>query len=368
MKAITAKRTFAGIAAMGAAALVLAGCNPVAEPAEEEAATEEAAVEVEEAPSLDFLACAVSDEASFQDNSFNEAVYDGLLQAESELGVQIEKAESNSAEDFRPNLLAMVDASCDVIIAVGFNLVADVNVVAAEKKDVSFVTVDGWSEGNDNLKPVGYKMNQSSYLAGYLAAAYSTSKVVGTYGGLQIDAVTDFMSGFYYGAKAYETETGTAVTVLGWDPVAAEGQFWGGFAPNDAVGKSIAASMLEQGADVLFPVGGDQFGAGIEAIKEAGDNGVMIGVDKDIALTSPEYADYILTSAEKRMGAATFDIIEDYAVNGNFSGDYYMGDLANEGTDISPFYAFDDQIDQAIKDRLAELKAGIIDGSIDPLS
>jgi len=27
------------------------------------------------------------------------------------------------------------------------------------------------------------------------------------------------------------------------------------------------------------------------------------------------------------MGAATFDIIEDYAVNGNFTGDYYMGDL-----------------------------------------
>jgi basic membrane protein A len=366
VKAITAKRTFAGIAALGAAALVLAGC--AAEPVEEEAVTEEAAAQEEAAPELDFLACAVSDEASFQDNSFNEAVYDGLLQAESELGVQIAEAESNSAEDFAPNLQAMVDASCDVIIAVGFNLVADVNVAAAANPDVSFVTVDGWSEGNDNLKPVGYKMNQSSYLAGYLAAAYSTTKVVGTYGGLQIDAVTDFMSGFYYGAKAYETETGTPVTVLGWDPVAAEGQFWGGFAPNDAVGKSIAASQLEQGADVLFPVGGDQFGAGIEAIKEAGDNAVMIGVDKDIALTSPEYADYILTSAEKRMGAATFDIIEDYAVNGNFTGDYYMGDLANEGTDISPFYAFDDKIDQSIKDRLAELKAGIIDGSVDPLA
>jgi basic membrane protein A len=366
VKAITAKRTFAGIAALGAAALVLAGC--AAEPVEEEAVTEEAAVQEEAAPELDFLACAVSDEASFQDNSFNEAVYDGLLQAESELGVQIAEAESNSAEDFAPNLQAMVDASCDVIIAVGFNLVADVNVAAAANPDVSFVTVDGWSEGNDNLKPVGYKMNQSSYLAGYLAAAYSTTKVVGTYGGLQIDAVTDFMSGFYYGAKAYETETGTPVTVLGWDPVAAEGQFWGGFAPNDAVGKSIAASQLEQGADVLFPVGGDQFGAGIEAIKEAGDNAVMVGVDKDIALTSPEYADYIITSAEKRMGAATFDIIEDYAVNGNFTGDYYMGDLANEGTDISPFYAFDDKIDQSIKDRLAELKAGIIDGSVDPLA
>ena len=367
MKAITAKRTFAGIAALGAAALVLTGC--AAETVEEETATtEEAAVVEEAAPALDFLACAVSDEGSWNDNSFNEAVYDGLLQAESELGVQMAEAESNSAEDFAPNLQAMVDAGCDVTFAVGFNLVADVNLAAAANPDVSFVTVDGWTEGNDNLKPVGYMMNQSSYLAGYLAAAYSTSKVVGTSGGLQIDAVTDFMSGFYYGAKAYETETGTAVTVLGWDPVAATGDFWGGFAPNDAVGKSIAASQLEQGADVLFPVGGDQFGAGSEAIKESGVDAVMIGVDKDIALTSPEYAEYILTSAEKRMGAATFDIIKEYAVDGTFSGDYYMGTLANNGTDISPFYDFDSKVSQETKDRLAEIKAGIIDGSIDPLA
>ena len=95
---------------------------------------------------------------------------------------------------------------------------------------------------------------------------------------------------------------------------------------------------------------------------------VMIGVDKDIALTSPEYAEFILTSAEKRMGAATFDIIKEYAVDGTFSGDYYMGTLANNGTDISPFYDFDSKVSQEIKDRLAEIKAGIIDGSIDPLA
>lgn len=367
MKAITAKRTFAGIAALGAAALVLAGC--AADTAEEVVSED---TTVEEAPAvdqLDFRACAVSDEASWNDNSFNEAVFDGLMQAESELGVQISEAESQSAEDYPGNLQAMVDANCDVIFAVGFNLIDDVNIAAEAYPDTSMVTVDGFVSGDsENLKPVVYRMVESSYLAGYLAAAYSTSKVVGTYGGLQIDAVTDFMTGFYFGAKAYETETGTAVTVLGWDPIAAEGQFWGSFAPNDATGKSIAAAQLEQGADVLFPVGGDQFGAGTEAIKEAGGNAVMIGVDKDIALTAPEYAEFILTSAEKRMGAATFDIIEDYALNGNFSAETYTGTLANGGTDISPFYEFDSLVSQEIKDRLAELKQGIIDGSIDPVS
>ena len=313
-------------------------------------------------PSVDYKACAVSDEGSWNDKSFNESVYDGLTKAKDELGVEIADAESNSAEDFGPNLQAMVDAACDVTFAVGFNLVAAVNEAAKANPDMHFVTIDGWSEGNANLKPVGYAMEQSSYLAGYAAAAYSTTKVIGTYGGMQIDAVTAFMDGFYYGAKAYEKETGTAVTVLGWDPVAKAGDFMGDFAPNSGVSKTIAATQIEAGADVIFPVGGDQFGAVSEAISESGKPGVMIGVDKNIAVTSPEYADMVLTSVEKRMTAATFDIIKELSGGAEFSGDAYVGTLENDGTGLSDSSLISDEL----WTKLDELKAGIIDGSIDP--
>ncbi len=313
-------------------------------------------------PSVDYKACAVSDEGSWNDKSFNESVYDGLTKAKDELGVEIADAESNSAEDFGPNLQAMVDAACDVTFAVGFNLVAAVNEAAKANPEMHFVTIDGWSEGNANLKPVGYAMEQSSYLAGYAAAAYSTTKVIGTYGGMQIDAVTAFMDGFYYGAKAYEKETGTAVTVLGWDPVAKAGDFMGDFAPNSGVSKTIAATQIEAGADVIFPVGGDQFGAVSEAISESGKPGVMIGVDKNIAVTSPEYADIVLTSVEKRMTAATFDIIKELSGGAEFSGDAYVGTLENDGTGLSDSSLISDEL----WTKLNELKAGIIDGSIDP--
>ena len=313
-------------------------------------------------PSVDYKACAVSDEGSWNDKSFNESVYDGLTKAKDELGVEIADAESNSAEDFGPNLQAMVDAACDVTFAVGFNLVAAVNEAAKANPDMHFVTIDGWSEGNANLKPVGYAMEQSSYLAGYAAAAYSTTKVIGTYGGMQIDAVTAFMDGFYYGAKAYEKETGTAVTVLGWDPVAKAGDFMGDFAPNSGVSKTIAATQIEAGADVIFPVGGDQFGAVSEAISESGKPGVMIGVDKNIAVTPPEYADMVLTSVEKRMTAATFDIIKELSGGAEFSGDAYVGTLENDGTGLSDSSLISDEL----WTKLDELKAGIIDGSIDP--
>jgi basic membrane protein A len=313
------------------------------------------------APSVDYLACAVSDEGSWNDKSFNESVYDGLVKAKDELGVQTADAESNSAEDFAPNLQQMVDAGCDITFAVGFNLVAAVNEAAKGNPDMKFVTIDGWSEGNANLKPVTYAMEQSSYLAGYAAAAYSTTKVVGTYGGMQIDAVTAFMDGFYYGAKAYEAETGTPVKVLGWDPVAKTGDFMGDFTPNSGVSKTIAATQIQAGADVILPVAGDQFGAVSEALDEAGSNGVMIGVDKNIAVTSPEYADKMLTSVEKRMTTAVFDIIKGIAIDKvDFSGDAYVGTLANGGTALSD----SDKICAELKAKLDELSAGIQDGSI----
>jgi basic membrane protein A len=353
---ITRKRGLAGLALVGAASFILAGCAA----APEEGDTAEGGV--------DFKACAVSDEGSWNDKSFNEAAYGGLTKAADELGVETDDAESQSIDDFEPNLEAMVTANCDIIFAVGFNLIDAVNAAAVANPESHYVTIDGYvaEESTTNLKPIIYSMNESSYLAGYLAAAYSTTKVVGTYGGLQIDAVTDFMTGFYNGAKAYETETGTAVTVLGWDPAAATGQFTDGFGDSEGA-KNISVGQIASDADVLFPVAGGLFSATSEAINESGKDVTFIGVDKDIAVTSPEYADQVLTSVLKKMTDAVFDVIDEQVGGAEFDATPYVGTLENEGTGLAEFGTFDDKIDADIKAKLDELKAGIIDGSIDPL-
>ena len=337
--------------------MVLAGC--AAAPDASQSAVEQ----------LDYLACAVSDEGSWNDKSFNQSVYEGLTKSRDELGVQIQDAESDSPDAFAPNLQAMVDANCDITIAVGFNLVDAVNAAAEANPDFNFVTVDGWSNGATNLKPIGYSMNQSSYLAGYLAAAQSTTKVVGTYGGMQIPAVTDFMTGFYNGAMAWGTDNGTTVKVVGWNPANETGDFIGDFTPNSGTSKAIAAAQIQAGADVLFPVGGDQFGAVSEALTEAGVDGRMVGVDKDIAATSPEYSKWVLTSAEKRMTNAVYDIIKAIAVDGQaFSGESYIGTLENGGTALSKITNYTGSQSQAdVEAKLEEIKAGIISGDINPL-
>lgn len=88
---------------------------------------------------------------------------------------------------------------------------------------------------------------------------------------------------------------------------------------------------------MIFPVAGDQFGAGSQAIQETGLDAVLIGIDKDIANISELYAPFILTSVEKRMGEASFDIIAELAGGAEFSGAEYIGTLANDGTGLAPF-------------------------------
>ena len=54
-------------------------------------------------------------------------------------------------------------------------------------------------------------------LAGYLAAGFSKTGKIGTYGGLPFAGVTLFMDGLYAGIKYYNQKNGTTVTLLGWD-------------------------------------------------------------------------------------------------------------------------------------------------------
>ena len=351
------KRGLSMVAAVASAGLILSGCAS----APEDSGSSSVAT-------ADYKACAVSDEGSWNDKSFNQSAHGGLEEAEAQLGVSYTALESASTDDFEPNLDTLLADDCDVIFGVGFAISDAVNAAATANPDQNYVVIDGSKDADqDNLKVIEYKMQESSYLAGYLAAAYSTSKVVGTYGGVKYDSVTIFMDGFYYGAKAYEEETGTEVTVLGWDPETQDGQFVGDFA-NTGVAKQISAAMLEQGADVIYPVAGSLFTATSEAINESSNpDAVFLGVDEDIATTQPEYADQVLTSVEKRMTQAVFDVIQESMEDG-FTGDAHVGTLENDGTGLSDFGEFDSKISDEVKTRLDELKAGIIDGSIDPLS
>ncbi|MGO1544639.1 MAG: BMP family lipoprotein [Gulosibacter sp.] len=345
-----------GIAAVSALALSACGQAP-----EEPSTTDgEAAGGVDGG---DFTACMVSDEGGFDDKSFNQLAHDGLVEAENTLGINTLEAESTSPDDFTPNLQTMVDQECNIIIPVGFLLADATQAVADANPETHFAIIDvDYLEG-DNLLQINYDTAQAAFLAGYASAGYSEAGIVATYGGSQIPSVTIFMDGFAEGVKYHNEQKGTDVQVLGWDEEAQTGEFVGNFTDNTKA-KQITEGFLAQGADVILPVGGPLYQGAAEAIRADGDSAVLLGVDSDLTVGEPDYADIIFVSILKGLDVTVLDAIES-AYNENFEGGtVYTGVLENEGVALSGFGEFESQLPEGMLDELAQIEEQIISGEI----
>lgn len=310
----------------------------------------------------DFLPCMVSDAGGFDDKSFNETSYNGMVSATKSLGISYKKAESKNANDYSPNIQSMVDQNCNLIISVGFNLKDATEKAAKANSDIDFATVDDNEITADNVRPIIFDTAQAAFLGGYAAASYSKSGIVGTFGGMQFPTVTIFMDGFADGVAYYNQQKGKSVKVVGWDVKAQNGAFTGGFDANDTA-KTTAQGIIDQGADVIMPVGGPIYQSAAQAIKDSGKDIAMVGVDTDVFISDPSVKDILLTSVMKGLDTATASVVKD-AAKGNFTNTPYVGTLKNDGVGLAPFHNFESKVDKGLQGELDKIKAGIIDGSI----
>jgi len=350
------KRSTGAAAALGVTALVLAGCG-----AAPEAGTTSAAP----ASAVDYTGCIVSDSGGFEDRSFNQSSYEGLMAAKDALGIQTKQAESQAATDFEPNLNAMVKGGCDLTVTVGFLLADATKKIATANPDAHFTIVDDNTIELANVKPIVYDTAQAAFLAGYLAAGMSETGKVATYGGMNIPTVTIFMDGFAGGVAHYNEVKGTDVEVLGWDPESQNGTFTGDF-ENQGKGKTNTTNFVNEGADIILPVAGPVGLGTLDAVKElnAGGKDVkVIWVDSDGYQTVSSGNEFILTSVMKLMGEAVEEVVTE-DVNGNFNNEQYVGTLENEGVALAPFHDFESKVPDELKAELDQLKADIVAGTV----
>ncbi len=317
----------------------------------------------------DFTACMVSDEGGVNDKSFNETSFKGLTDAQDE-GITGEPrfAESNAESDYAPNVQAMVDADCGIIVTVGFALASATSEAAEANPEETFAIVDNQffdDAGNiveiENVKPLLFNTHEAAFLAGYVAAGVSTTGKVGTWGGAPFPTVTIFMDGFSDGVAHYNEVKGTNVEVLGWDKAAQSGQFVGDFS-NTGLAKQISESLIQQGADILLPVAGPLGEQAALAAQEAG-NVNIIWVDSDGFESAPAYGPLMVTSVLKGMDVAVTNAIRETA-DGNFSNEAFVGTLENDGVGIAPYHDWDSKVPQELKDEVDQLKQDIIDGTL----
>jgi basic membrane protein A len=289
-------------------------------------------------PGREILACEVSDTGGIDDRSFNENAYAGLQKAETELeGVSIDFLESTTPADYEPNLRSMIDKGCDVVILPGFLWIDTILEFGPANPDAKFAIIDVAGLGIPNLREISFQTDEAAFLAGYVAAGTTQTGVIGTYGGIAIPSVTIFMDGLIKGVNYYNQVNGTTVSVIGWDLDAQQGQFTEDFEAVDK-GLEISNALLENGADIIMPVGGKIGLGACSAISAAGGAGsglLNIGVDVDWNVSAAaECGEFTVTSVIKRIDNSVFNTVNNVLVLDDL-GNPYLGTLANEGVGIA---------------------------------
>ncbi|MFB2581292.1 BMP family protein [Herbiconiux sp. P15] len=352
-RTLPARLTATGTLAF-AAALVFTGCASAPSDAPSSGSSDAAASDV--------LPCIVSDEGGFDDQSFNQLGLEGTTMAADALGSEYIEVQSQSESDYAPNIASLVDQGCTTIVTMGYLLAAATEEAAAANPDVHFIMIDDNTIEAENVKGVVWDTSQSGFLVGYASASYSKTGKVGTYGGAQIPPVTLYMDGFARGVEYYNEQKGTDVQVIGWDADAQTGQFTGNFSDINAA-KVLSQGILEQGVDVIVPVGGPIYQGAAQAIRESANPVALVGVDTDMYESDPEYADIWFTSIARNMPKSISEVIQASAT-GDFSNESYVGTLENGGVLMSPFHDFESLVDPTLQGELDEIEAAIIDGSI----
>jgi len=291
------------------------------------------------------------------DQSFNDAAARGLDKAKTDFGIaeenvnELEASLSETEAQKEERLRQLAEAGYNPIIAVGFVYSAPLAKVAAEFPEVNFAIIDDAGAKGANIANLTFAEHEGSYLVGVAAALKSEANHVGFVGGVQVPLIKKFEAGFTAGAKAVKPDIEVEVTYLTQPPD------FSGF--NDAAkGKTAAAGMFDNGADVVYHAAGGSGGGVFTAAQEAGK--MAIGVDSDQYNTAdPAVRDVIITSMLKKVDTAVYDFIE--SVNGGqFQSGEQVFDLKADGVGYSTSGG---KIDDIVP-QIEEYKAKIISGEI----
>jgi basic membrane protein A len=309
----------------------------------------------------------VTDTGGVNDKSFNQSAWAGVQKAMKDFGVDGKFIESKQPTDYEKNIDLFLNDKYDVVITVGF-LMGDATGTKAKtaaatkfgiidygyfptkgdkvcddsKKDCY---VDG---GLTNVTSLLFQEDQVGYLAGVLAGGMSKTGTVCTVSGMEIPPVVRYVVGYQNGAKSVKPAIKTLNVYIPsfTDP---------------AKGKETGQSMINQGCDVIFGVGGNTGNGGLLAAKEKGL--MAIGVDVDQYNTYPEVKDALITSAQKNVDVAVYEYIK-AVVGGTSKAGILTANVSNGGVGLAPYHDWDSKIPQAVKDSVTQATADLKSGKV----
>ncbi|OEG00463.1 BMP family ABC transporter substrate-binding protein [Vulcanibacillus modesticaldus] len=320
---------------------LLAGCGTDTENgAENNQGTEESLVKIG----------MVTDVGGVNDNSFNQSAWEGLQLLDKDLKgeVKVDFAQSTSDAEYIPNLTQFVKAGWDLTWGIGFLMGDHVKTVAEQNPEAKLAIIDAVVDA-PNVASVTFKEHEGSFLVGVVAGLMTKTDKIGFVGGMDIPVIARFDAGFTAGVKAANPDAKIIYN------------YTGAFDKPD-LGKAAAATMYDQGVDIIFHAAGAT-GDGVfneaKARKDAGQDVWVIGVDKDQSITFGD--DITLTSMMKRVDQAVYRVSKEL-VDGEFKPGLIQLGLKENGVGLP---AENPNIPADVLEKVNEFKQKIINGEIE---
>ena len=200
----------------------------------------------------------VTGEGGAKDKSFNQANVEAIQAWAKANGAKDPVViETKNQADLAANLQNAAKVS-DIVSLAGFEFEKEITKTAEQYKDKKFMYVDSFVDA-PNIASLIFKEQEAGYLAGYAAALQSKTGKVGFIGGTKIPPVERFGIGFVQGAKAAKSDIKVMYN------------YSGTFSDTNK-GKTLAATMYDSGADVIFVAAGN---TGNGVISEAKERGII---------------------------------------------------------------------------------------------
>lgn len=241
----------------------------------------------------------------------------------------------------------------------------DLDRIAADHPNARYVLLDQVGSA-PNVAYLPFADAEGAYMAGAAAALTSRTGTIGFVGGTEWDVIWRLQAGYEAGARAVDPRVRilTEYLTAGFD--------FGGFHDAERAEKA-ARRMYADDADVVFHAAGSAglgvFEAAYGVSRSTGRHVWAIGVDSDQhesvlrlpgVVRAERWQPHILTSVEKRMDAAVYDVLRDLA-NGSFAPGTHQLDLASGHLGLAYSGGYLD----ALRAELQALEAAVIRGDIE---
>ncbi len=276
------------------------------------------------------------------DQSWNQAGYEGLMNAKKELGIEVAYSEKVAQPDQAEAMADYARRGYDVVIGHGGEFQEAANRVARKHPDTLFVVHNG-TEPAKNIATLDFYYKQFGYLLGYIAGKMTKTGKIGFIGAQKIKFSTELVAGYQEGFAKVQPDGQVFIAWTNdWDDI--------------AKGKEAALSQIAQGADVIFPTMDNAAIGSLQAAKEKGVWGFYLYYDSIV-----DWPDTVLQSAIMDIKSAMVDFLG-LAKAGKAEGKNYNFDVNSpKAARLGTYHpAIPADVKAEVEALVAKMKAGEI--------